>query len=251
MSDGKAQQASGGKKKELSQGNWLPLESNPSVLTQFASRVGLPSDWTFTDVWGTDKALLDFLPKPCAGIVLLFSSTAEIAKFKADQKAAVESKGQDVSKDLFYVTQHDGIGNACGTIACIHCLANSNKLYEATGPVKKFMDDMKGKNASQKGYGLLEAKAIQEVSEEAAESEESQTATPERTENVGAHFIAFIICDGSLYEMDGRKAFPINHGKTTQESFIYDAAKVIKTNFFDVSPKGKFSMMALVKKPKN
>jgi len=50
--------------------------------------------------------------------------------------------------------------------------------------------------------------------------------------------------------MDGRKAFPINHGKTSNKTFLEDAAVVIKKNFFEVSPKGNFSLMALVKKPK-
>ena len=30
---------------------------------------------------------------------------------------------------LFYVQQHDGIGNACGTIACLHAVANGVRLH--------------------------------------------------------------------------------------------------------------------------
>lgn len=32
---------------------------------------------------------------------------------------------------------------------------------------------------------------------------------------MNSHFAAFVEKDGSLYELDGRKPFPINHGKCT------------------------------------
>lgn len=34
------------------------------------------------------------------------------------------------------------------------------------------------------------------------------------------HFIALVEKDGELYELDGRKSFPIKHGPTTKESFL-------------------------------
>lgn len=39
---------------------------------------------------------------------------------------------------------------------------------------------------------------------------------------IDKHFIAFIPFQGSIYELDGRKKFPINHGKTTKETFLKD-----------------------------
>ena len=34
------------------------------------------------------------------------------------------------------------------------------------------------------------------------------------------HFIALVSKGGHLYEMDGRKAGPVNHGPTTDASFL-------------------------------
>lgn len=34
--------------------------------------------------------------------------------------------------------------------------------------------------------------------------------------------------DGHLYELDGRKAFPINHGATTADTLLEDACAVIR-----------------------
>jgi hypothetical protein len=35
---------------------WIPLESNPEVITEFASRIGLDTQqWAFHDVFGLDE----------------------------------------------------------------------------------------------------------------------------------------------------------------------------------------------------
>ena len=37
---------------------WIPLESNPDMLTAFARAVGLPQEYRFVDIWGVDEELL-------------------------------------------------------------------------------------------------------------------------------------------------------------------------------------------------
>lgn len=34
------------------------------------------------------------------------------------------------------------------------------------------------------------------------------------------HFVALVQKDGVLYELDGRKSFPIKHGSTSEETFL-------------------------------
>ena len=43
------------------------------------------------------------------------------------------------------------------------------------------------------------------------------------------HFIAFVPCDGFLYELDGRKSGPVNHGPTSADTVLQDAVKVRNT----------------------
>ncbi len=43
-------------------------------------------------------------------------------------------------------------------------------------------------------------------------AQQGATAAPAADEEVDLHFIAFVQREGSLYELDGRKAGPINHG---------------------------------------
>jgi ubiquitin carboxyl-terminal hydrolase L3 len=40
------------------------------------------------------------------------------------------------------------------------------------------------------------------------------------------HFVALVHQDNCIYELDGRKDFPINHGPTTPATFLHDASKV-------------------------
>jgi len=232
--------------KVVEEGNWLPLESNPEICNEFGKRMGMGDDATFTDIYGIDEELLGFVPQPVHAVMLLFPSSPGIYKFKVKQQAKIAKNGQKLSDKLFYLHQHDDIGNACGTIACIHALANVGIKLKADGPLAKFIAETKGMDWSDRGWALLKAKDIQEVSEEVAASESNQTRTPKRHEKVEGHFIAFIHKDGNLYELDGCKRFPINHGKTTKQTFLKDCAKVIKECFMDQADGSiAFNMMAL------
>eukprot|EP01017_Pseudomicrothorax_dubius_P051150 TRINITY_DN9794_c0_g1_i4.p1 TRINITY_DN9794_c0_g1~~TRINITY_DN9794_c0_g1_i4.p1 ORF type:complete len:190 (+),score=38.58 TRINITY_DN9794_c0_g1_i4:296-865(+) len=42
------------------------------------------------------------------------------------------------------------------------------------------------------------------------------------------HFVAFIHKDGYLYELDGRKDYPINHGPTSDFTLLMDSIPIVK-----------------------
>lgn len=46
-------------------------------------------------------------------------------------------------------------------------------------------------------------------------SKQGQSDVPDAGDDVDLHFICFIEHNGVLYELDGRKAVPINHGACT------------------------------------
>ena len=59
---------------------------------------------------------------------------------------------------------------------------------------------------------LEQSEGVAEKHEAAAQ--EGQTDAAEHSD-VNAHFICITSCDGQLFELDGRKGIPINHGPTT------------------------------------
>ena len=59
-------------------------------------------------------------------------------------------------------------------------------------------------------------------------AEEGQSKQQGVDEECDKHFVCFVNIDNCIYELDGRKAFPINHGDSTHETFAADACNVIK-----------------------
>jgi len=244
--------------KKDEEGNWFPLESNPDLVNKFAKRMGMPDAFSWVDVWGFDDDLLAFVPQPVIACVLLFPSCKEISEYKAKQAAEIEKQGQSLD-DLFYITQHDKIGNACGTIALCHAMANTSSQGPGNGPMKldekdplfEFMIQNMKETPDKRGWNLLKAKSIQEQSDAAASSDVAQTARPNREDRVDAHFIAFVPVNNTIYELDGRKKFPVNHGKTSEKTFLKDTTVIVKQKFMSLVPNNpNFNLMALSKVPK-
>ena len=70
-------------------------------------------------------------------------------------------------------------------------------------------------------------------------------------DEVDTHFIAFVLKDNHIYELDGCKFAPINHGESTQEEFLPNTCQLIK-GFMDRDPEEiKFSLMVLAKNPED
>lgn len=64
------------KKKKM---RWLPLESNPEVLNDFISKLGVDtSKWSYCDVYGIDPDLLAMIPRPVIALLLLFPITQAV-----------------------------------------------------------------------------------------------------------------------------------------------------------------------------
>ena len=228
---------------------WLPLESNPAMLNEFAYRVGMNKKFAFNDVWGLDDGLTAMLPRPCYALTLLFNPSDKIKEFKAAQQKDIEDGKVEnkISDKVFYMKQY--VGNACGTIATLHSIANAPQIRESlteNAPIGKFFNLCDGKNQDERGLILGEADYLSEASDNSAtNTDNAQTSAPQRGEGVNAHFIAFVPCDGCVYELDGGKAFPINHGPIGDD-FIQTASKIIQSKFMQVDPDSyHWNIMAL------
>jgi len=231
--------------------NWVPLESNPEMLTSFAHSVGMPEGcgFAFQDVYGLDPELLLMVPKPVLAVTLLFNFPA-LREHKAAQRARIEAAGQSVDGSLFYMRQY--VGNACGTIATLHALANNMEqlgIDAGDSPLGRFVASTAAQGADQRGLALAAASELHEKSEGAATDEAlAQTEAPEADASVDHHFIAFVEVGGDLYELDGAKAFAVNHGPTDGDT-LAKAAAVIRSCFFEPSGRDDFNLMALAPPP--
>ncbi|XP_054721968.1 ubiquitin carboxyl-terminal hydrolase isozyme L3-like [Uloborus diversus] len=229
---------------------WLPLEANPEVMNKFLMQLGVPKKYGISDIFSFDAEMLQFVPKPSFAIILLFPATSEDLKhiqlsiqlhsfilrfgirytglFWASDCAAVFYKvsankqfldeKQVKESSVFFMKQT--IGNACGTVALIHSVANNlqNICLEPDSPLEKFLKETVQLGPDEKAEYLEKNMDIGAAHE--ASAQEGQTEPPPSNEEVSLHFVAFVNSNGKLLELDGRKDGPICHRSTSVETFF-------------------------------
>ncbi|ORX77326.1 peptidase C12, ubiquitin carboxyl-terminal hydrolase 1 [Anaeromyces robustus] len=202
---------------------WHPLESNPEVMNEYIHKLGVTGNWGFSDLWGLDDEALMFVSQPCLAVLLLFPITEESENLTKNENERIKKEGQTVSKDIYFSNQT--IPNACGTMAILHALLNNTELVDiGDGILKKIYQDTKELSPMDKAKYLEQSKDLANVHSEY--SIKGQTTVTEADDNVDLHFICFIQKNGDLYELDGRKEFPINHGKC--DDLLKGAVNIIK-----------------------
>ncbi|KYO37421.1 ubiquitin carboxyl-terminal hydrolase isozyme L3 isoform X1 [Alligator mississippiensis] len=231
---------------------WLPLEANPDVtnqvrtprpLLQFLKQLGIHPDWQFVDVYGMEPELLSMVPRPVCAVLLLFPITEKYETFRTEEEERIKTEGQDVKSSVYFMKQT--ISNACGTIGLIHAIANNkDKMnFESDSSLKKFLEDSLLMTPEERAKYLETYEAIRVTHESSAH--EGQTEAPSLDEKVDLHFIALVNVGDHLYELDGRKPFPINHGQTSDDNFLEDAVEVCK-KFMERDPEElRFNAIAL------
>lgn len=220
---------------------WVPLESNSEVMTKFLHKLGVPKKWSIIDVYSFDSDLLAIIPRPVLAVVLLYPVPAKTEKTE-EEKEEVKNSKSDAPESLYYMNQC--ISNACGTIALIHSVANNlDAIQLEDGFLKTFLDQTKGLSVIERGEHLENAQGIIDTHMESAQ--EGQTEAPAEDVEVYYHFVAFVHKDGSLYELDGRKSAPINHGSTTPEALLNDAVCVCKEYMERDPTEVRFTAVAL------
>ncbi|XP_019872608.1 ubiquitin carboxyl-terminal hydrolase [Aethina tumida] len=224
----------------------LPLESNPDVMNKFLHLLGVPEKWNIVDVYGLDEDALAWVPRPVLAVILLFPYSAKFFEYAEEETKKITEKGQVISPDVFYMKQY--ISNACGTIALIHSVANNiDKIELVDGPFKKILETAKNLTPEERGELLKSgsnSEAFKLITAHQELAMEGQTqVNPE--EKVNHHFIALVEKNGDLYELDGRRDCPINHGPTSEESFMEDCAKICKEYMSRDSEDLFFTVLAL------
>lgn len=232
---------------ESTQPRWLPLESNPEVMNNYMGNLGVDmSVFEYTDVYGFEPDLLMMIPRPVVALVLLFPITENYEKFRLEEEEKIKKDGQVVSDEVYFTKQT--VGNACGTVGIIHVVANNMErfTFKEDSPLKDFIENTKSLSPQEKAVKLGSHKGVTSCHSNSAQ--EGQTKAPSVDTKIDLHFIALVKKDGHLYELDGRKPFPINHGKTSEETFLEDSAAVCQT-FMKRDPDNyNFNMIALAQR---
>jgi ubiquitin carboxyl-terminal hydrolase L3 len=79
----------------------------------------------------------------------------------------------------------------------------------------------------------------------AAAAAAGDTAPPAPDAEVDLHFVALVHAGGRLVELDGRKRCAVDHGPTTKDDLLNDAARVAREFMARSAESVQFNMMAL------
>lgn len=169
------------------------------------------------------------------------------------------------------------ITNACGTVGLLHALINAEDHVGMDGWLKKFAANCRDKDPETRA-SILEgdsevssgrcgcllrsqmelrgaclvfyAQACNAAAQldacQADAAEQGQTRPPALDEVVKLHFVTMVQRDGCLYELDGRKPFPLNLGPSQPGQLLQDAVAVIKSKYMAADPaEVNFNILAL------
>ncbi|KAI9064139.1 cysteine proteinase [Trametes sanguinea] len=248
MSETKADSKTGG-------GPWIPLESNPEVLTKWAVAAGLiESQAHFEDIYGLDNDLLAMVTHPAKAVILLFPITDAYEQKRREEDARIAAEGQQaIDPTVFWMKQT--ISNACGTMALLHALINSDVTFAPESPIEKFIDICKDKTPEERAKILETTPLFANIHADAASTGQTSVPTDLDTD---LHFTCFVQAPAPpareqgtpvspegmrLIELDGRRVGPIDRGPCTD--LLKDVAKVVRNLYVAHTASMQFSMIAL------
>lgn len=227
-----------------SEKQWIPLESNPDVLTRFGHTLGIPEYVVFSDVLSMD--LLDMVPLPRYAVILLFPLTEKLSSTDPPTNGAGPTTGPSAP---YFCRQT--VANACGTIALLHAALNNDSDATPLRPgsfLQKFLADTADKTPDERAEALQSDQLLDEVHEKFAT--QGQTEAPAADAKVDLHFVCFVQKAGRLYELDGRKEAPVDHGACEEMRLLEGAAQVIQEKFMKLDPsEHRFTIMAMTASP--
>jgi ubiquitin carboxyl-terminal hydrolase L3 len=215
--------------------NWQPLESNCEVINKYLGEIGLDtSNFFFQDLLSIEEWAQEMIAKPVLGLLFIYEITEKQEAFRHKEEEALAKDGQVIAPGLFYMKQY--AANACGTVGVFHILGNlpqsHQSLLKENSLLANFYAKVQGKNAEEAGKIFENNDELKE--KHVSATEEGQTNVNEHQDTCN-HFIAFVEKGGYIYELDGRKKRPVNHGPTSAETFLQDACLVAK-GFMDREP---------------
>jgi ubiquitin carboxyl-terminal hydrolase L3 len=99
---------------------------------------------------------------------------------------------------------------------------------------------------TERGATLEKVEELNEAHRETAN--EGQTAAPAVTANTSLHFVALVHRGGRLWELDGTRSGLVDHGPSSEQSFLEDAAAVCRRVLEANPDEHRFSVLAITAK---
>ncbi|XP_013179292.1 PREDICTED: ubiquitin carboxyl-terminal hydrolase isozyme L5 [Papilio xuthus] len=220
-------------------GNWCQIESDPGVFTQLIRAFGTKGVQV-EELWTIDGGIFENL-KPVHGLIFLF-------KYVQDNEPPKPVITDDRINKIYFAKQV--INNACATQAIISILLNCNHPDVDLGPeltqLKEFSMCF---DPQMRGLTLSNSNTIRTAHNSMVQLPLFETDPDIASKDEDAyHFIGYMAIDGRIYELDGLREGPIDHGEVTAEEDWLDAVRPVIMQRINAYTEGEihFNLMAVV-----
>ena len=182
---------------------WTTIESDPGVFTEIVSAIGVRGV-AFEELYTLEADELKRL-EPIYGLIFLF-------KYRGDdggEVCAIDAEAE--SKGVFFARQM--IQNACATQAVLSVLLNADDKLELGETLSAFKEFTSEFDAETKGLAISNSDVIRDAHNSFARPEPIVLQSrPAREDDDVFHFVGYVPKGKVVYELDGLRQGPINHG---------------------------------------
>lgn len=187
--------------------------------------------------------------------IFLFRWTEERrARRKVVENAAeIFVKDEEKVNSIFFAQQV--VPNSCATHALLSVLLNCPDLHLGE-TLSRLKTHTKGMSPENKGWAIGNTPELacahnsHAISQAKRRLDKSSGISTGRFTGEAFHFVSFVPIDGSLFELDGLKPFPMNHGTWTDAEDWTDKFRCTMEERLGISTNGEqnilFNLMAVV-----
>ncbi|GAB1298686.1 Ubiquitin carboxyl-terminal hydrolase BAP1 [Apodemus speciosus] len=231
---------------------WLELESDPGLFTLLVEDFGVKG----VQVEWRSMTFRVNAREPVYGFIFLFKWIEERRSRRkvstlVDDTSVIDD---DIVNNMFFA--HQLIPNSCATHALLSVLLNCSNVD--LGPTLSRMKDFtKGFSPESKGYAIGNAPELAKAHNSHARPEPRHL--PEKQNGLSAvrtmeafHFVSYVPITGRLFELDGLKVYPIDHGPWGEDEEWTDKARRVIMERIGLATAGepyhdiRFNLMAVV-----
>lgn len=195
--------------------NQNTLENNPEVMTQLASRLGLPPSLAFHDVYSlSEPSLLSLIPRPAYALLVIIPMTPTWNELRKTEDGSREIySGSGPQEPVIWFKQT--IGHACGLIGLLHSVLNgpAAEMITQKSELQRLLKEAIPLKTMERAKLLEDSDVLEAAHHAAAVAGDTEAPDVGTAERLGNHFIAFVKGkDGHLWELEGNRKGPLDRG---------------------------------------
>ncbi|XP_052872383.1 ubiquitin carboxyl-terminal hydrolase calypso isoform X2 [Anopheles cruzii] len=227
---------------------WLELESDPGLFTLLLEDFGVKGVQV-EEIYDLQKNL----EGQVYGFIFLFRWIEERrARRKIVETTDIYVKDEDAVNNIFFAQQV--VPNSCATHALLSVLLNCSDIDLGT-TVSRLKVHTKGMGPENKGWAIGNTPELacahnsHAMPQARRRMDRTSGVSTGRFTGEAFHFVSFVPIDGHLFELDGLKPFPMDHGPWGEREAWTDKFRRVMSDRLGITTGEqdiRFNLMAVV-----